>query len=159
MKKLKGITLIETVVYLALFSAIFIVIVQFGLRTLSFNAFSLHANEIQKATLFTRQHFERQFEKAIAVNEAQTIFDTSPGSLTLTLDSGDETYLMDDSRLALLRGAETVYLTPDGYNVTQLLFEPLRSIEGEVYGVRTTLVLVYEDNLNVNQTLQILNIL
>jgi hypothetical protein len=157
--KRKAITLIETVVYLALFSAIFIVIVQFGLRILSFNSFSLHSNEIQKAGLFTRQHFRSQFGQAVSINEAESVFDTSPGTLTLSLGSGDVTYSVLDSRLAQQSGANTYYLTPDGYNVTQLMFEPLRDTENIVYGIRTTLILQYEDNALVEQTLQMLNIL
>lgn len=87
-KNFKGITLIEVVIYLALFGMFFLVMVQFFFFLGDSNQLSGESMKVDRAIIFLSQHFEDSFQNSEQIVTANTSFDVNIGQLAISESGG-----------------------------------------------------------------------
>lgn len=124
MNRLKAVSLIEVIVYLALFGMIFITIIQFFLAMQQFNERTSLRNGIQFETVFVSSHFDLSAESADSIIVAESIFESSNGVITLETPAGtDIEYSLIDGRIQVDRNGVANFITSNRVEVTNLRFE------------------------------------
>lgn len=142
-KNKKGITLIEVVIYLAVFSIFFIGMINFFYSLSENNRISGENLKVDRATIFTSQHLEDIFKKGSSIDEGESIFDSDSGKLTVELKGGEYAYYPTD---------EVVYNVVDGVllangtpitrsdlDVSKFLLEKIKDNSDNLIGVRITI--------------------
>lgn len=96
-KNLRGITLIEVVLYLALFGMFFLVMVQFFFFIGDSNQLSGESMKIDRTMIYLSQHFEDTFKRGVAINpeeEGGSVFGVGTGvKLSMAIDPLPENQL------------------------------------------------------------------
>lgn len=123
-KKLKGMTLIEVLVYLAIFGMFFVVMINFFFFVEDNNQLSGEALKIDRAIILLSQHFEDSFEKTTSVG-VSTVYNNNNGALYL-VGSPNLNYTVLNSKLQFNDGLSTKQITRDDVEVTKFLLEQIR---------------------------------
>ena len=84
MNKVKGMSLIETIIYLALFGLIFATITQFSLSIAEANRNAEYKNAIEKNIIFIDEVISKSFEQSDAIDVNNSFFEQTNGKLKLT---------------------------------------------------------------------------
>ncbi len=148
----KAITLIETVIYLALIGSAFFLIVNFGFTIADFNRDAGVNNEIQQSLVFLNQHFEEHIELADSVDEAGSTLGVNPS--TLALDDGAVTYIysIDSGNLTFNDGTDTFNLTFGDASITNFLVEEVNFGEPEIYALRISVTMQFNKNQIITES-------
>lgn len=136
MLKKKAITLVETLVYLAIFGVFFAIVIAFMLDVSEANRRSLAQNEIERATLFLFNHMTDTFERASAIDEGSSTFDDPDGVLHLEDGSDDFIYRIDSDRVEFDEDGTENFLTIGEINVESLEFERVEQMDSTLVGAR-----------------------
>ena len=123
-----GFTLVEIIVYVAVFSMFSMFIVNMLMQTIkSFSAFRA-SREMNDAAIYAMERMTREIRNADSINAAQSVFGADPGWITLNTLSASGTattveYLSATSTLRLrVNGVDQGALTPSKTKVTELIF-------------------------------------
>lgn len=131
-KKEAGFTLIEAVVYIAIFSIVFV----FALNTVftaikSYNNFKVVKN-LRSEAEFVLERWEREARLASGVSEAESVFGVSPGKIYLNstdISSGApktaEFFLSGNSLVLRENGGAEKFLTSSSTSITSLVFRQI----------------------------------
>lgn len=122
--KLKGMTLIEVLLYLAIFGMFFVVIINFFFFVQDNNQLSGEALKIDRAVILLSQHFEDSFDRTTSVGGA-TVYNNNSGALYL-VGSPNLNYTLLNSKLQFNDGTTTKQITRDDLVVTKFLLEQIR---------------------------------
>lgn len=136
--KLKGITLLETLVYITLFSMILFVIINFMLGTQETTKRTSQRNSIHQSTQFVKQHLDYSFQKVKDVKEDSSSFNNENGVLSLTFADGIKAYKLSNNRIYF----NDIEITPKNMRVTKLHFEPIYSKKNKIMAVKISTKLV-----------------
>jgi type II secretory pathway pseudopilin PulG len=147
----KGVTLIETVLYLSLFSIVFLVIIQFFFATTDLNNNVAIRNQFERDTIFLDEHINQSFKDTISLNEINTVFGSSSGVLSLNTNSGLLEYYLEDDRIYVDRSGISNPLTGSGYVVTNFLLNRVEWEDNSLRGINITIDLEDEKN-NYNKS-------
>lgn len=141
-QKYKGITLIEVVVYLALFALIFVGVVQFLIAVADNNTFTQNRIEIDRYKIYLYQHLEESLDWASQVDGVSSTFDSDNGVLVLkdtsVVPEETLTYSLNSGKVEVNRGGVILPVTPANVTVSKLRFEDLLDNQGNVVGVVVT---------------------
>jgi hypothetical protein len=151
-KNFKALTLVEVVTYLAIFAFIFIAIIEFVISLKETNDKALQRGDIQKAQIFIMNHMNLSFDTANFIVSEGSNFNVDQGSLRLESATKVLEYTIIDGRLAFRDNGEYYYLTDPKYIVEKLLFEVINDNDAVPVGVRVTLGLATNDNVNSELT-------
>lgn len=132
--KLKGITLLETLVYITLFSMILFVIVNFMLGTQETTRRTSQRNSIHQSAQFVKQHLDHSFQKVKDIKEDGSSFNNDNGVLSLAFLDGVKTYRLSNNRIYF----NDIEITPKNTRVTRLHFEPIYSKKNKVMAVKVS---------------------
>ncbi|HRN86411.1 MAG TPA: prepilin-type N-terminal cleavage/methylation domain-containing protein [Candidatus Dojkabacteria bacterium] len=140
-KKLKGMTLIEVLLYLAIFGMFFVVIINYFFFVQDNNQLSGEALKIDRGVILLSQHFEDSFERTSSIG-GSTIFNNNNGALYLTGPSNINYTVSDfatsDARLQFFDGAITKQITRNDVEVTKFLLEEILDNSDTNIGVEIT---------------------
>ncbi|KXK27430.1 MAG: hypothetical protein TR69_WS6001000306 [candidate division WS6 bacterium OLB20] len=136
MVRQRAITLIETLVYLAVFGVMFTVVIAFMLSVSESNRRSLVQNEVERSVLFLFNHMEDTFNRASAINAGTSVFDNNNGVLHLTAGTDDYIYRLDSQRIEFSEEGVDNFISSGELRVTQLRFEPVELSDGSLVGIR-----------------------
>jgi competence protein ComGC len=126
--KLRGLTMLETVLYIGLFSAILFIIVNFMLTTQEANTRNKGSESLFRSRQFITQHINYTFEISDSIDESLSVFDSDNGELAIIKDTTTKSYILQDSKI-LFDGTpisssdilvERFYITPI-YEDTELI--------------------------------------
>ena len=138
--KLKGITLMETLVYLALFGVIFTAMVQFSISV----AQSTHSAElrqhIERAKVFVLQHVDDSFGKANSIDLLNTVLDNDNGKVRLLNSGGFYEYSLSSGTLHFNHNDTISDLTNSKVNVDRFYLQAVE-VKTDTVGIRMTLQL------------------
>ncbi|MCA9386985.1 hypothetical protein KC669_03035 [Candidatus Dojkabacteria bacterium] len=148
----KGMTLIETSLYLALFGMAFLMIVQFGLSMREYQKLALVRTEIQKSLVILNQEFLNSVSMSDSIDNISE-FNTESGDLILNESSGNVTYRVENFRLVKQDSTSQIYLTPADMVISQFIFTDIRSDDGDILGIQINITLSYAKNNNVSESL------
>ncbi len=150
--KNRGVTLVEMLVYLALFGLIFLSIIEFALTISEGNRVAGRRMEIEKTVIFATQHLEDTFGKAVSIDEVNSTFDSAAGKLRLNLDAGYAEYNIASGRLNFDNSGETNFLSSSDYVIDQFYLERILRRNGTLQGVRLTLQISSVKDVSVTTT-------
>ncbi|HHX99575.1 TPA: hypothetical protein GX533_02790 [Candidatus Dojkabacteria bacterium] len=136
--KLKGLTLLETLLYVALFSMILFVIINFMLGTQEATRRNMQRSSVHQSAQFVKQHFDYSFQKVIQVSEGSSIFNNDNGKLTLIFSDTSKSYTISNNRIYF----NDIAITPKNISATKLHFEPIYSKKGVVMAIKVSTKLV-----------------
>lgn len=124
----RGATLIEAIVYLAIFSFMSVVLVQFFLTITKEGQQGDASVEVQSSILQTRTALEQLIRRADRIDAEQSRFGVDPGILVLRMPNGQEDptridLTEDNGRLRVRQGQqEALLLTSPHLDVRELRF-------------------------------------
>lgn len=122
-KKLKGMTLIETMIYIALYGVIFAAIVSFALTIAEMNKTAEQKNEIQRTIMFIDEHLSKSISKYKIVNDANSIFNNNNGVLNISNNTDTLIYSTNSNSLIVNRNNITNPLTNPNVKITKFFIQ------------------------------------
>lgn len=136
----KGFTILETLLYISLFSFIFVGIIEFTLVTGEFNKSAENIITIERSLMFVTSHINEKFNGASSVNGAASIFMNNNGILNIAKGGIDFRYSILNGRIVLEYNAAQYLLSPIDYWADKFFIEPIINAETlDISGVRITI--------------------
>jgi len=144
-KTYKGVTLLETLLYIVLFGLVFVSIVEFFLYISLQNRNARISMQLERAVIFVSEHIEDEIQKS-TVNPTNSIFDNDSGVLALQpIDSGEPViYSSEDSKLIITRGSDSSSLLIPYMELRKFRIERVLGTEGEILGLKLYFTFVRE---------------
>jgi hypothetical protein len=153
--KFRAITLMELLIYLALFGVIFVSVLQFTLQVEENNRRSLNHNLLQKYSIYLNQHMAQAVDDTDSVDIAGSTFANSQGVLDLNPFAGGAiTYRLTTGQLSINRGSGAVNITPSYLTIDNFTVERIRDSAGGDVGVKITVHMYSNFDSDVDNTLQ-----
>ena len=146
--RLKGLTLIETVLYIGLFSIILLMVISFMLMTQESASNTESTESLYDSSQFITQHINYTFENAQSVDDTNSLFNIDSGKLTLDIDTLTKTYEMQNQQIYY----DGVPVSPPSITVEKFYLTPIYK-ETEITAVRINILL--RDKVNTNRTEEI----
>jgi type II secretory pathway pseudopilin PulG len=146
--KLKGFTLIETVLYIGLFSIILLMVISFMLMTQESASNTKSTESLYDTSQFITQHINYTFENASSVDEINSNFEIESGKLTLLVDTLTKVYDIQNQQLYY----DGVPISPPHITVEKFYLTPIYK-GTDITAVRITILL--RDKKNTNRTEEI----
>lgn len=151
----KGFTLVETILYIALFGIIFLTIIQFSFTIADYNRDTGTRIDIEKALVFIDEHMANTFRNAKSVNVTGSTFNSNNGILTLDMSANTSDYKISAQKLIYENNGSSFNLTSGVLNINQFYIEQVKSTkDSSVIGIRLTLKISSRINPNVSRTIQ-----
>ena len=138
--KEQGITLIEVVIYLALFAILFVVVVEFTLAVSERNRNARARTEVERSLIFALEHIEDAFDNAQSIDAGSSIFHSDNGVLVLTVSGEQVMYSLTADTLEYSRTAGSFNLTGPRISVDVFRLEEILDESSAVIGARITLL-------------------
>jgi len=149
----KGFTLIETLVYLALFGAIFTSVISFVITVSGYNNSVEQRNEINIETLFINEHISDSFKKGTTIDTVNSTFNSDNGVLRINVSGGYVEYSIVNSRLNFKSNLVNYYLTDSKFSLSKLNFKKVLDSNNNVVGIKTSIYMSYPKDSKVNKTI------
>jgi len=141
LRNIKGMTLIEILLYLALFSIFFLVMVEFFLFVNQSNQLSSETLKLDRSVIFLTQHLEDSFEKK-SFTSVTDIEESDLDKLELS-DSEEPEYIYqvedEDGELQFNDGSGNVQITRSDIIVDKFSLEEILDNEDTVIGAKITI--------------------
>jgi hypothetical protein len=150
--KLKGLTLIETILYVGLFSIILLMVVSFMLTTQQSTDKTERTESLYTSSQFITQHINYTFENATSVDEINSIFEIEPSKLSLSIDTLNKIYELQNDELHY----DGVSISPPDISVERFFITPLYK-ETDIIAVRFEILLRDKKDPNLSQEINLLS--
>lgn len=144
-KRVEGFTLVETILYLALFAIIFFTVMQFVLAIAENNRKAMARTRVETSLLFLLEHIEESFDNVDSISEAGSVFGNDFGVLQLSHFGIVRQYSVSSGRIMYNTGGVSVPVTPPDVIVTAFYLEKVGNEEGILSGVRITIEITTEE--------------
>ncbi|WKZ24045.1 MAG: hypothetical protein QY312_00325 [Candidatus Dojkabacteria bacterium] len=151
--RISAFTLVETILYLALFNIIFFSVITWAITLTQSNRNAEYRNAIEKNAIFVTEHLSDTFRRGRTVVEDESSFHTGQGSVRISTDSDYFDYNVQNQRLRVNRNGGTFLLTDPFVQVTEFRVQPVRN-EGEILGVRVRITFIAEKYPSVTKTIE-----
>lgn len=151
--KFKAMTLVELVVYLALFGVIFLSIMQFVMATNQNNDTARGRNLIEKNTVFILRHLEQAFSSVQSIDEINSIFDIDQGKLVLNTNDGIKQYQLSGTKLEYNYGGSDFDLVQPGFEITSFKIEKILNNDDQLVGVIISITMDSINLINVSKNI------
>lgn len=151
-KRAKAISLIESIVYIAVFGIVFLFIMQYLFSISEANQNANTKKEFEKSAIFLNQHLNDTFSKAVSVDTANSIFNTDNGKVRINLTSGFKEYSILNNQINFNNNGTNSYLTPPEIKITKLYFDQVLNSSNTLVGIRVTVNMVSPKNSNISNS-------
>jgi type II secretory pathway pseudopilin PulG len=152
--KLKGFTLIETVLYIGLFSIILLMVVSFMLLTQQSTENTTKTASLYKTSEFLIQHINDTFENTTVIIESESNFEIDQGKLTLTVSTLPKSYTLENTQIHY----DGIPISPPEISINKFYLEPIYK-ETEIIAVRIELSLQDEKDTTLTKEINLLSTL
>lgn len=152
-KVLRGITLVETIVYLAIFGVVFGAILQFMISVNEQNYRAEFKTNLGKGVMFMTEHINDSMGLATDIEVPSSTFLSDNGVLRLNYSGGFMRYSLNGGRLYFERNAETYFVTAPRFAIDQLYFEQVLDEDLNLIGVRMTMHVYSRDDGTAEETI------
>jgi type II secretory pathway pseudopilin PulG len=150
--RLQGVTLLETLVYLGLFSIIIILILSFMLSTQESTQRTQRKGNLHQASELVIQHLNYSMTRSKGIVEGESVFENNSGRLEVQFESTSKRYIVIDSRIYY----DGIAITPPNVIVSKFWLEAVYNNHGEIVGVRTDIVLTSPRDSNITEPINML---
>lgn len=151
--RLKGVTLIETMLYIGLFSVIIIIVLNFMLATQEASMRNNRRGNLNQSSEFITQHINYSFDKALSINEINSTFNNDLGVLEFQFSDGYKQYSILNNTLYF----DSIPITPPSIIVSSFFLEPIYDNNGSLLAIRTSILLISQDDSTLTDTINILS--
>ncbi len=149
-KKLKAFTLIEVVVYMALFALIFVMIIEFSISIRQINSSTNTSTRLDNAMIFANQVLETNLSNIQTVVSINSAFDSDNGVLNAILKNGETVeFKIAQNRLVITKGTTTSPITPVEVFVNKFNITPVYTSDTtltNIIGIKINLSIYVENN-------------
>lgn len=155
-KKVQGVTLIETLIYMALFAFIFYALLGFVSFVSSNNVKAERQIEVDRSIIFLTEHFQLNFRRATSIDTTISVFDQNNGSLVLKENTNTITYQVTADRLQIIDNGQTNYLTNSNEIVEKFYIERVMTSKGTTEGAKINIVMRNKADMKIQSELKTL---
>lgn len=152
LKNKKGMTLIELIIYLMIFSIVIISVAQFGISSVEWNKKSVSRAVLEEEIVSINRSLSEAFTNALSVDEGvgKTVYTNNDGKLVLNMNNATTpfTFTKTGTNITLSRGAGTATnITGNKVNVTKFYLEKiLDTVTNATIGIRVSVTIVSSNN-------------
>ena len=145
--RLKGTTLIETVLYVAILTAILFVMVNFVLTTTEATLRTERRADILSNAEFLTQHLDYTFSKVTGIDETKSLFNEDNGVLYINFGSQEHYYSLSNNKLTY----DGTDLNGDNILINHFYITPVYNKKNNIVGVRIALEIAAEKDQKVKK--------
>lgn len=142
----KGITLVEMLLYIALFGMIFLSIFRFYFFVNESTQNAEELNEVIKSAIFINEHFATTFYESTDIDVVNSTFDADNGVLSLIKNGDVYTYSIVGGKIQFNRSGQVSDLTNSGVVVDKLRFERVNDGDGQPTGAKVSVQITSAKN-------------
>ncbi|MDD4382090.1 MAG: hypothetical protein PHE21_01960 [Candidatus Dojkabacteria bacterium] len=153
--KLKGITLIETILYVGIFSIVLVSIMNFMFSAQETTRKTNIRADVHQSVEFVNQHISDTFKNSQSVEDLLSLYNIDNGVLVIQTKDGQSQYQIQDSRLYFNDSP----ITPKNMSVSKLYLEPAYDSDGTTIGVKITSVVTSRIDSSIAEDINILAVL
>ena len=154
MRKLKGITIAETLIYLALFGIIFIAIVEFFITMRDNNRITIEKINLEKVTLYLTNHISDGFKNSIGIDENNSIFAQDASKIRILKNDKYIEYSLQNNSIIYSDNGTILTILDPNYRVTRLFMEKILNDKNILQGIRLEMTIVSIKNANDIKSIQ-----
>lgn len=157
LKNKKGVTLIELIIYLMIFSIVILSVTQFGISGVEWNKKSVSRAVLEEEIVSINRSLSEAFTNALSVDEGvgKTVYTNNDGKLVLNMNAGTTplTFTKTGTNITLARGAgAATNITGNKVNVTKFYLEKIiDTISNTTIGIRVSITIVSSTNSNYSR--------
>jgi hypothetical protein len=152
--KLKAFTLIETILYLALFNVIFFSVITWAISLSQSNRNAEYKNAVEKNAIFVSEHLNDSFRRGLSIDNANSTFNDPNGKVRVVFETGYFEYYRSNNVLKVTAGAATHDLTDKFVLVTETHISPVLNDLGVAIGAKIRVTLVAEKYPTITKTIE-----
>ena len=152
--KLNAFTLLETILYIGLFSAVLFIVLSFMLSTQEANMRTERSENIYQSSQFITEHINYTFGKAESINEANSLFEDDNGKLSLIVNSEVKTYEIESQKLIY----DSIQISSSDIIVENFYLTPLYK-DLEIIGVKINIKLRDKEDSKLTEEINLLSTL
>jgi hypothetical protein len=149
---LKGVTLLETVIYIGLFSLITIMILNFMLTTQESTTRTMRKSLIHQSKEFVIGHIDSTLNSSSYIDKDNSVFNNEDGILLVNIAGENKQYTISDSVIYY----DSIPITPSSISVEGFFLEPIYDSSGEVIGVLITTTLRSNGDSSISEDINFL---
>ena len=155
-KKLKGVTLVETLLYIGLSSIILFVVLSFMLSTQEASSRTSAKTKTHQASQFILEHLHETFRQVKSIDQTSSVFNNDNGKLFVVFSDGMRNYSLTNSQILF----DSTLITPKTVNVTKFLLEPIRDKKDtSIIAVKITIHLISTEDTKVSEDINFLGVI
>jgi competence protein ComGC len=152
--RLKGFTLVETMMYIGLFSIIIIMVISFMISTQQSTAKTEKEEAIFRSSQFISQHLKHTIKEADSLDEANTVFDNDDGKISLIMPTGTKVYQLFEQRLSF----DSTLISNSKILVDKFHITPIYD-DLDIVGLKIEIELIDKMDQSISDTINILELL
>lgn len=138
--RLEGTTLIETILYIAILSAILFVMINFVLTTKEATLRTGRRADVLISSELLTQHLDYTFSKVTGIDETKSLFNNDNGILYINIGSQEHYYSLSNNKLTY----DGTDLNGDNILINHFHVTPVYNKKDNVVGVRIALEIAAE---------------
>jgi type II secretory pathway pseudopilin PulG len=155
-KKLKGITLVETLLYISLSSLILFIVLNFMLSTQEATSRTSAKTETHQASQFVLEHLHETFRQVKSIDKTSSVFNNDEGKLFVVFSDGMRNYSLTNSEIRF----DSTPITPKTVSVTKFFLEPIYDKKDiSILAVKITIHLNSTEEQNVSENITYLGVI
>lgn len=151
--KRKGVTLIETLVYLALLGFILTTLGGFATFIIKSNSAANDKIDIQKNIIFLNEHFSDIFKSSTAIVPANSIFNSNTGKIQLTATGKTYIYQIVSNKLSVNVNGTENQLINSAYRTDTFNIQQVYDSKNNLVGAKIQIILTSISNDTVQGSL------
>lgn len=148
-------TLVELILYLALFSVIILSMVQFFVFVSNKNVDARNRIELSRNVIFVREHFTQVERSITGFNDGSSVYDSDSGRVVFTTSNGDVSYTRSGGDIIYNRGTD-ITLTPDGVVVQKFRATKHVDTDSNTVGVTISITLGHSNVVGYTESFEFL---
>ena len=152
-KILCGATLVEVLVYLALFAMIFVVFIRLFWYVSENNRRATYRGELDRSAMFVFEHLDTIVADASSIDENLSVFNADEGALVLQVDAASVSYSLASGVLYYQTDGVAIPITSGKYDVDSFFLERVLNSDSKLIGTRLTLLISPVDLPDMSFTL------
>jgi hypothetical protein len=139
--KPKGLTMVEILIYIAIFGLFFSTLVGFLFTVADNNRKAGYRKDIIRNITLTTEHLIDTFKVSTSIDTANSTFNSNNGRISLNSPTNTYIYNISANRIQLDKSGQISYLTESKLKVERFYLEEVRAANGTAIGARMTLEL------------------
>jgi len=153
-RALPGLSIVEVLVYLALFGLIFYSVVVFMISIKDSNRMALDRTDMEKTALYLMNHMNSSFNIANSITaDANTVYNSDNGKIKLILPTKYAQYSLTGSALHFNDNGTDYNITNPDYTISKFYLEQVFNNDNVLVGVRLTMTIVSAKTPQITKTI------